>query len=864
MAIKFLERPYSAEEVESILHPLVRKWFFSRFNSFSLPQLYGVMEIHKRNNILISAPTGATKTLTAFLAILNELVDSAEKGILEDKIYCVYVSPLKALNRDIERNLKEPLAEIEKLAGKKLGIRIAVRTGDTSANERQRMLKNPPHILITTPETLGIVLTTKKFVDLLKDVQWCIVDEIHALAENKRGVHLSLSLERLQRLSPALCRIGLSATIAPLDEVAKFLVGFVDGKPRNCLVVDVPFKKKTDLKVLCPVKDMINVSGAEMQKRLYDLLDSLIQSHRTTLIFTNTRSATERVVDHLKERFPKSYEANIGAHHSSLSKQIRHNVENRLKEGKLKVVVSSTSLELGIDIGYIDLVICLGSPKSVARALQRIGRSGHRLHDVTKGRIVVLDRDDLVECAVLLKEAIERKIDRIHLPRNCLDVLSQHVVGMVQQEKWRIDELFALVKQSYSFHDLSWERFMDVIVFLSGGYGLEAKNVYAKIWYDAETGFIGRRGRTGRVIYMTNIGTIPDESYVLVKVGDQVVGKLDELFLERLRKGDIFCLGGELYEFVRTQGMVAFAKPTSGRPPTIPSWISEMLPLSFDLALAIGKFRRLLEEKFCLRKSRKEIMDFIMDYLYVDENAVEAIYNYFKEQFYYAGKIPHDKKIVIEHYSGDDGKYVIFHSLFGRRVNDCLARAIGYAIAKTQKRNVEIGVNDNGFFVRTQRPVNVMAAFKLLKSENFDKLLKVAIDKTEVLKRRFRHCAARALMILRQYKGKQKSVGRQQLGANILLSTIKRIDPKFCILEEARREVLEDLMDVNNAKLVLKWIEDGRIKVEEIFTSSPSPFAFNLVLQSYWDVLKLEDRLEFLRRMHQVVMAKIGKKFGDV
>jgi len=439
--IKFLKEPYTAEHVKKILNPLVDKWFFSRFKAFSLPQLHGVMEIHSRKNILVSAPTGATKTLTGFLSILNELVDSAEKGILENRIYCVYISPLKALNNDIEKNLKEPLKEMEKIAGKELNIRVAVRTGDTTASEKSAMLKNPPHILITTPESLGIILSSSRFVDHMKNADWCILDEVHALAENKRGVHLSLSLERLQRLSPAMARVGLSATISPLKEVAQFLVGYENGEPRDCEIVDVQFIKQMDLKVLSPLPNLIDTTYEGTHEALYSLIDKLVQEHKTTLIFTNTRSATERVVSHLKEKFPKNYTENIGAHHGSLSKMHRFELENRLREGKLKVVVSSTSLELGIDIGYIDLVILLGSPKSVARALQRCGRSGHRLHETAKGRIIVLDRDDLVENAVLLKSAIEKDIDKIHIPQNCLDVLAQQIDGIAIAEKIQIEDI---------------------------------------------------------------------------------------------------------------------------------------------------------------------------------------------------------------------------------------------------------------------------------------------------------------------------------------------------------------------------------------------------------------------------------------
>jgi len=858
--IEFKEKPNTEKEIINAMNPLVKKWFFSRFKEFSLPQLYGIMEVHSRSNVLISAPTGATKTLTAFLSILNELVDSAEKGILEDKIYCVYISPLKALNYDIEVNLKEPLTQIEEIAGKKLGIKVAVRTGDTTPSERSKMLKNPPHILITTPESLAILLSTIKFRELLRNIEWCIVDEIHALADNKRGIHLSLSMERLQRLSQHICRVGLSATISPLEDVAKFLVGFENAKPRDCKIINVQFIKKMDLKVLSPVPDLINTTHEEMQNAMYSLIDRLIQDHKTTLIFTNTRAATERVVDHLKESFPKNYTENIGAHHGSLSKTHRHDVENKLREGKLKVVVSSTSLELGIDIGYIDLVILLGSPKSVARALQRCGRSGHKLHDISKGRIIVLNRDDLVECAVLLKSAIDEKIDKIHIPRNCLDVLSQHIYGIAIAQKINIKELFSLIKKSYCFHDLKRVDFNEVIDYLAGKYiSLEDRHIYAKIWHDEETGMIGRRGRLARVTYMTNIGTIPDETFVTVKVGEQTIGKIDEAFLEKMKKGDVFVLGGSIYEFLYSKGMVAYVSSSVNRPPTIPSWVSESLPLSFDLALEIGKFRRYMEEKFLKKQSKEEIIKFINKYLYVDVNASNAIYNYFQEQYFYA-EIPSIKKILIESYSDDNRKYCIFHSLYGRRVNDVLSRAIAFAISRVQHRDVEIGISDNGFYIASEKGINGLKALKILKSEKLELVLHMAIDKTEVLKRRFRHCATRALMILRNYNGRKMRVGRQQVSSMILMSAVKRISPNFSILKEARREVLQDLMDIENAKLILKLIEDKKIRVKQITTTIPSPFALNLVMQGHLDVMRMEDKMEFLRRMHQMVLAKIGQK----
>jgi ATP-dependent Lhr-like helicase len=848
---------HEPEALTRILHPIVRQWFFKRFPSYSLPQLHGVLPIHQRQNILISAPTGATKTLTAFLGILNELVDSSQQGILEPRVYAIYVSPLKALNRDIRHNLITPLLEMEEQAGRKLGIRVAVRTGDTTPAERAKMLAHPPHILITTPESLAIMLASPKFSEKLHKAEWLIVDEIHALAENKRGVDLSLSMERLQRLAPALCRVGLSATVAPLEDVA----GFLAGSGRPCIIADITITKRMELKVLSPSPDLIDTSYPLLHRRLYDLLDTLIQQHKTTLIFTNTRSATERVVHTLKQRYPARYTGeNIAAHHGSLSKLLRHATEERLRKGELRAVVCSTSLELGIDIGAIDLVICLGSPKSVARFLQRAGRSGHKLHETVKGRIVVMDRDDLVECAVLLKSALERKIDRLHIPRNCLDVLAQHVFGMAIEQVWEEKDLYGLVRKSWCYRDLPRTDFTEVLSYLAGEYaGLEDRRVYAKIW--REDGRLGRRGRLARPIYMANAGTIPEETFITVKIGNEVIGHLDENFLERLRQGDTFVLGGETYEFQFSRGMVAQVRSSVDRPPSVPSWVSEMLPLSYDLAREIGRFRRLMQEKLTAGKPRQEVVRWLQEFLPVDENAANALYEYCREQHDYCAAFPTDKRIIVEHSQDERGRRVIVHSLLGRRVNDCLSRALAFVLGKLEHCNVELGLNDNGFVVSAPRGMSrVGEALKLVKPDKLGMVMTAAVERSEIFKRRFRHCATRALMILRSYMGHHKRVGRQQVASTILLPTIRSINPDFCILREARRECLEDLMDITNAKAVLQDIQDGKITIQEVTTDIPSPFGLNIALQGTLDVLRMEDRIEFLRKMHQYILARIGQK----
>lgn len=855
--------PNTSEELGRILTPLVSRWFFSKYADFSLTQRMGVLEIHSRRNVLISAPTGSTKTLTGFLSILNELVGLRDAGMLEDRIYAVYVSPLKALNADIAYNLEQPLEEMERLAGEKLGIRIGLRTGDTTASQRQTMARRPPHILVTTPESLDIILTTPKFSDALVGVQWTIIDEIHSLAENKRGVDLSLALERLEDLSPGFCRVGLSATVAPLREIGRYLVGYADEDERDVMIIDAQQAKGLDLSVLTPAEDLINTPRKRVRSNLYAMLHDLIQGHTTTIVFTNTRAATERVVTALKDRYPRAYagsedqESRIGAHHSSLSKESRLAIEEKLRAGKMKVVVSSTSLELGIDIGYVDLVVLLGSPKSVARALQRVGRSGHRLGETSVGRMIVLDRDDLLECATIVRSARDGRIDRIHIPRNSLDVLAQHVYGMAIVKRWREDDLYALTRRSYAFHHLSREDFDDVLTYLAGEYpGLESRMVYPKIW--REDGVIGRRGRLARVLYMTNVGTIPDEAYVLVKQlgSDVAIGKIDEGFLERLKKGDVFVLGGEKYVFSHAKGMTAFVSGSVDRPPTIPSWFSEMLPLSFDLARSIGHLCREVERHYDAGSSDEDVVEFIKGYLYVGESTARAVHGYLSEQYRYSS-LPTDERILVERYEDEGYKHLLFVSLYGRRVNDVLSRAIAFIAGKTQGRDVQVGVTDHGFFLTTLDRFNLDRVIAYLKAEKLRLLMERAIDHSEVLSRRFRHCAARSLMILRTYKGQQKSAGKQQVSSMRLLKTVREISETFPILREARREVLEDMMDIESAIQVVEGIASGRIELRESAIGMPSPFAFNLAIHGRSDLIKIEDREAFLQRMHNQVLAKI-------
>ncbi|WP_297979270.1 ATP-dependent helicase [uncultured Methanobrevibacter sp.] len=862
--IKKQTKTYTKKQIYKNLHPYVKEWFDKSFDDFTPAQKQAIPEIQKGNNILVSSPTGSGKTLTAFLSVINELTALADENKLEDKVYCIYISPLKALDNDIERNLEEPLREIEKIAKKPLNIRKAVRTGDTSQYQRNKMLKYPPHILITTPETLSILLVAPKFREKLSHVKYVIVDEIHSLADNKRGVHLSLSLERLQHLIGRYTRIGLSATVSPLEKVANFLAGYEYGVERDCILVDINYLKELDIEVISPVDDIVIADSEDTRLASYALIDDLLMEHKTSLIFTNTRNATERFVYNLKKLYGEHYNSNnIMAHHSSLSKEMRLETETKLKEGKLKAVVCSTSLELGIDIGYIDLVILINSPKSVSRALQRIGRSGHRLHEKSKGRIIVTDRDELVECSVLLKNAKEGRIDKIKIPENCLDVLSQHIYGMAIENPWDIDYAYDVIRKSYCYKDLTRDDYEDVLSYLAGEYvELEDRYVYAKIWIDYDKNTFGKRGKLARMLYSTNIGTIPDHSSVAVKCDGEIIGRVEEDFMEKLKKGDSFVLGGRTYKFNYGKGMTINVSPSSG-PPSIPSWYSEQLPLAFDLAVDIQRFRYILDSKFQYGRSKEEIMEFLYDYLYVDEFAANSIYEYFNEQFLYA-QIPHKQKLLVEYYTGFGGrKFVVFHSLFGRKTNDALARAIAFLASDQNKRNITISITDNGFYLSSDGKMGALEALRKLTPKNFENILIKSLDKTETLASRFRHCAGRSLMTLRRYKGHEKSVGSQQVRGKILLKYIQEMDNNFPILKESRREATEDYMDIKNAKRVISWISSGEMEIKTINTVIPTPFAFNLVSQGYLEVLKQNDRDEFTKRMHRAILEKIKEQMNN-
>ena len=826
-----------------VLEPEVREWFRRRFVKPTLPQEKAFPLIASGKNVLITAPTGSGKTLAGFLVIISELIKLYKKEKLEDRVYCIYISPLRALNNDIKRNLEEPLREL----GYEDKIRVAIRTGDTLPSEKSRQLHKPPHILITTPESLAIILNAPRFREKLKP-RWVIVDEIHELADNKRGVHLTLSLERLA-WNCEFQRIGLGATLHPLEEIAKFLGGFRNGKPRKVEIVNAIWSKPLDVLVISPVEDLIHTSAEMINEKMYELLDELIRTHSGTIVFTNTRSGTERVAYHLKERWG-DYEITLGAHHGSMSREERLEVEEKLKRGELKVVVTSTSLELGIDIGHVDLVVQIGSPKSVSRAVQRIGRSGHSPFSVAKGRIIVLDRDDAVECGVMLKCAVERFLDKVRIPRNCLDVLAQHIVGMALERKWEINEAYELVRRAYPYRTLEYDDFLSVLYYLAGRYvPLEDRRVYAKIWLDE--GKFGRRGKLTRVIYYLNLGTIPDEVKVDVYRKDgRWVGSIEEDFLERLRKGDIFVLGGKRYRFLYARAMRAYVEPAEHEIPTIPAWFSEMLPLSWELAEKIREFRE--------RAGRvKNLEEFVFRELPVSREVARSIAGYFEEQRRFF-RIPDKNEIVVELTRDLNGeKVAVFHALFGRKVNDALSRVFAMIAGKMGREDIHASISDNGFSLRYSGEIDWEKVMEEFKKCDMEELLKKNLRRTELMKRRFRHVAARSFLVLRNYKGHKISVRKQQLNAQTLLRICEKLE-NFPAVKETYREILYDVFDLEHALEVQQGIRSGKFKVVIAETPVPSPFAHNLIVLGEADIIRMTDRKERLLRLYEEVVRRIG------
>ncbi|MFB6141774.1 MAG: ATP-dependent helicase [Halorientalis sp.] len=878
-------------DVLDLLEPPVREWWVEEFGEFvpengglfTPPQKEAIPLIHEGTNALVASPTGSGKTLSAFTGIINELFRRDRTAGLANSVYCLYVSPLKSLANDIHRNLEVPLAGItEKLdaRGESVDIRHAIRHGDTDDSERQRMLSETPHILNTTPETLAILLNSPKFREKLRTVEWVVVDEIHSLAENKRGTHLAVSLERLERLAESSpTRIGCSATVEPLDTMAEFLVGqsTPGGDPREYELVDTRFVRDFDVELACPTDDLINTPRDVVNDRFYRDLHRQIQAHTNTLVFTNTRSGAERVLHELRERYDAYDADNSGCHHGSLAKADRQRVEERLKEGSLDVVTTSTSLELGIDMPHVDLVVQVGSPKSVAALLQRVGRAGHQLGETVTGRVVALDRDELVECAVMLERAEEGFVDRVFVPENAQDVAAQHVYGMAINGPLPEREVTATLRRAYPYRDYDEGAFEQLMAYLTADYpGLEDRNVYAKVWRDTNDPpdgehhyedfpvgepLIGKRGRLARVIYMTNIGTIPDSFTcdVLTRADEEWVGQLDEEYLDTLEPGEVFVLGGSNYEFRYRRGSKVYVEPTSERP-TVPSWFSERLPLSYDLGREMLAFQRKLLGT--LESGGPPAVRAWLREFPLDDNSVRAITRMYAEQVAYAGaeSVSTDERLVVEvelDHERYERRYYV-HSGYGRRFNDGFSRLLAARVAQEATANVQVAVADHGFSLSLplNRKVDLAGLIADIDPDDVRADLRKSLDGTDLLKRYFRINATRSLMILKRYKGTEKSASQQQVSSDMLLSFAQDL-PDFAVVEETYREILEDKLNVEAVEALLRDVQRGDVEVTTHRVDSPTPRAFGLATLMASDVVLADDESEVLRSFHERVREEI-------
>jgi len=905
-------------DVLDLLEPSVQEWWIDQFGEyvaendgfFTPPQERAVPLIHEGENALICAPTGSGKTLASFTSIIDELFRREREDGLDNSVYCLYVSPLKSLANDIHRNLTEPLEGIREAAERRRGgadgtaesdaagdatdaaddatdaaavdrIRHAIRHGDTSDSERRKMLDETPHILNTTPETLAILLNSPKFREKLRTVEYVVVDEIHSLAAGKRGTHLSVSLERLEALAEGSpTRIGCSATIEPLEDVGEFLVGREEpnGPPREYEIVDARFAREFDVELQCPTDDLIHTPRDVIQERFYERLHEQIGEHTNTLVFANTRSGAERILHNLRERFDDYDEDNSGCHHGSLSKEVREDVEERLKDGSLDVVTSSTSLELGIDMPHVDLVVQVGSPKSVAALLQRVGRAGHRVGETVTGRVIALDRDELVECAVMLKKADEGFVDGVSIPENAQDVAAQQVYGMAIAEIRPEREVVGILRRAYpyrNYDDADWEQ---LARYLTADYdGMEDRNVYAKIWRDANDPpdgehhyeefpvgepLIGKRGRLARVIYMTNIGTIPDSFScdVFTRASDEWVGQLDEEYLDTLEAGDVFVLGGDHFEYRYRRGSKVYVDRTSAAP-TVPSWYSERLPLAYDLGREILAFQGELLDRYDAGGAasvRRWLRNFPLD-----DDSVRALARMFDQQLRYAGaesvSTPDRLAIEVERDHDEYERNYYVHSNYGRRFNEGLSRLLAYRCAQAANANVSVAVADNGFTLSMplNRKIDIVGIIEDLDADDARELLRASLEGTDLLQRYFRINATRSLMILKRYKGTEKSASQQQVSSEMLLGFAQDLE-EFAVIEETYREILEDKLNLAGIETVLAAIGDGDIGVVRRSVDSPSPRAFGLATLMASDVVLAEDESAVLRNFHERVVDEIG------
>jgi ATP-dependent helicase Lhr and Lhr-like helicase len=832
-------------------HPAVRDWFLKHFPGPTEPQARAWPAIKQRQHTLIAAPTGSGKTLAAFLSAIDDLVCKAVEGSLADETQVVYVSPLKALSNDIQINLQEPLRAIqqnlEASGTSGVEIRTLVRTGDTPAKERTAMTKKPPHIIVTTPESLYILLTSEGGRRMLSTTRTLIVDEIHAMVDDKRGSHLSLSIERLQALVKApLVRIGLSATQKPISEVARFLVGTAnlesDGTPR-CTIIDTGHTRKLDLAIEIPGAPLEAVMSNEIWEEIYNRLADLIREHRTTLVFVNTRRMAERVARHLGERLG---DENVTAHHGSLARELRLSAEQRLKSGELSALVATASLELGIDIGAVDLVIQIGSTRAISTLLQRIGRSNHTVSGFPKGRVFPLSCDELVECAALLDAVRRGELDHLTIPEQPLDILAQQIVAAVAAEEWTEGALFEMVSSAYPYRNLTRASFDAVVRMLSEGFTTRRGRRGAYLHHDAVNGRL--RARKGaRLSAITSGGAIPDTSdyRVILEPSETFVGTLNEDFAIESLAGDIFQLGNTSYRIKRVEPGSVRVEDAAGQPPSIPFWLGEAPGRSEELSAAVSRLRAEISDRLEANDADEDVrapsLTWLINDVGLNQGAAEQIVEYLALTRLALGVMPTQENIVVERFFDENGStHVVIHAPFGSRLNRAWGLALRKRFCRTFNFELQAAATEDSI-VLSLGPTHsfpLETIFNYLSSKSVCDVLTQALLDAPMFNIRWRWNATRALAIPRWRSGGKVAPQLQRMAAEDLLALVFPDQvacaenltgpievPGHPLVSQTVRDCLEEAMDIRGLEALLRSIEGGERRLISREMNEPSPLA---------------------------------------
>lgn len=858
------------------------EWFRFKFGTPTAAQLAAWPAIEQDLNVLLVSPTGTGKTLAAFLGVLSKLTLEAEKGRIKPGIRALYISPLRALSYDLEKNLAVPLRDIY---GDDPPIAVGLRSGDTSSAERRRQSIKPPHILLTTPESLAILLTQSRWHTALASVQWVIVDEIHSLAENKRGSHLSLSLERLDRLrrenapeGASLQRIGLSATVAPLEQVARFLCG-----QASCEILDVSSAKKFDLRVYSPLaKHPYPVSGYTGE-RLIKELARLIAQNRTTLIFSNTRSGAEAATFWLHNALPE-LAGQIECHHASLDRDVRQEVEDRLKRGELRAVVCSTSLELGIDIGSIDLVVMLSTPKGVSKALQRTGRSGHSIHMVSRGLLMATNMNDLVECCATAVLARSRQLDPVRIPEAPLDVLAQHLASMGCVRRWGRTEAYELARRAYPYRNLTETEFNATLDYLAGGgraLRQQYTDVFGKIHLD-DQGFETRQGAVRRDM-LQNIGVIPNEGSVAVRLGRRTLGMVEEIFIRNLRPGDVFVIAGRPVKLNRVGFMDCFVERADNATPTIPRWNANKMPLTNKVAEEIVAFRGELRARFAVEGTEAERHnDWVSQRLECGPSNAAIIARMYAAQaavsdiptadYLLVESLEHSEAAGVDVQAAATAKskrkktgllhgpqqwHYFFHSLVGRAANEALSRVVALRLSRLRSGNAIATADDYGFVltVRPEQKISEVNLPFLLEPEGFAADLDEALSRSELLKYHFRNAAQTGMMVYRNFFGEQKSVKKLQWSSEVIFNVLREHEPDHILLREARRDAVHTYIDLAGALAFLRGANNKPMRIVPV--QRVPPLSFALFATKIKEALLVEDPREMTERLFHLWWNKL-------